>query len=94
LAYCAKARFPAADVDPDVLILDEVLSVGDESFQHKSFDRMQELMSEGTAVLLVSHVLDRVDEMADRVIWMDGGAIVMEGEPSKVIEAYKASVRP
>ena len=84
----------ASDVEPDVIVVDEVLSVGDEEFQHKSFDRMKELMKGGTAVLLVSHVLDRVDEMADRVIWMDGGTIVMEGDPSEVINAYKASVRP
>ena len=84
----------ASDVEPDVIVVDEVLSVGDEEFQHKSFDRMKELMKGGTAVLLVSHVLDRVDEMADRVIWMDGGTIVIEGEPSEVIDAYKASVRP
>lgn len=82
----------AADVDPDVMVVDEVLSVGDESFQRKSFDRMQELMSGGTAVLLVSHVLPKVEEMADRVMWLDKGSVRMTGDPVEVIAAYRASV--
>jgi ABC-type polysaccharide/polyol phosphate transport system ATPase subunit len=68
----------AADVDPDVMVVDEVLSVGDESFQRKSFEKMQSLMKGGTAVLLVSHVLDKVLEVADRVIWLQKGRIQME----------------
>lgn len=83
----------AADVDPDVMVVDEVLSVGDESFQRKSFQRMQSLMSGGTAVLLVSHALDQVQKMADRVIWLDHGKVVMEGSPTDVIAAYRASVK-
>ena len=82
----------AADVDPDVMVVDEVLSVGDQVFQKKSFERMQELMSGGTAVLLVSHALDQVEKMADRVIWLDHGSIVKQGPPDEVIAAYKASV--
>jgi ABC-type polysaccharide/polyol phosphate transport system ATPase subunit len=83
----------AADVDPDVMVVDEVLSVGDEAFQRKSFEKMQQLMSGGTAVLLVSHALDKVAQMADRVMWMDRGRVRMEGEPGAVIAAYLASVR-
>ncbi len=82
----------AADVDPDVMVVDEVLSVGDQVFQKKSFERMQQLMSGGTAVLLVSHALEQVRKMADRVIWLDHGKIVMRGDPDEVIEAYKSSV--
>jgi ABC-2 type transport system ATP-binding protein len=82
----------ASDVDPDVMVVDEVLSVGDESFQRKSFDRMQELMSGGTAVLLVSHVLPKVEEMADRVMWLDKGSVRMMGAPDEVVAAYRASV--
>ncbi len=81
----------AADVDPDVMVVDEVLSVGDESFQRKSFQRMQTLMEGGTAVLLVSHVLDKVLEVADRVIWLQKGRIQMAGDPEKVVEAYRES---
>ncbi len=61
----------ASDIDPDVLVVDEVLAVGDEAFQRKSFDRMMAMMNSGTAVLLVTHQLDKVLEMADRVLWMD-----------------------
>ena len=81
----------AADVDPDVMVVDEVLSVGDESFQRKSFERMQTLMAGGTAVLLVSHVLDKVLEVADRVIWLEKGRIRMEGEPEEVVAKYRDS---
>lgn len=81
----------AADVDPDVMVVDEVLSVGDESFQRKSFERMQTLMAGGTAVLLVSHVLGKVLEVADRVIWLEKGQIKMEGDPEHVITAYRES---
>ena len=81
----------ASDVSPDVLVVDEVLAVGDEEFQRKSFERMQELMGEGTAVLLVSHGLTKVQEMADRVMWLDKGSVKMIGDPEEVINAYKAS---
>lgn len=83
----------AADVDPDVLVVDEVLAVGDEAFQSKSKDRMHELMSGGTAVLLVSHQLDTVAELADRVVWLDHGTVRMAGDPADVVAAYRASVR-
>jgi ABC-type polysaccharide/polyol phosphate transport system ATPase subunit len=81
----------AADVEPDVMVVDEVLSVGDESFQRKSFEKMQALMKGGTAVLLVSHVLDKVLEVADRVIWLQKGRIQMAGDPEEVVEAYRES---
>ena len=82
----------ATDVDPDVLIVDEVLAVGDEAFAKKSFERMEELMSGGTAVLLVSHQMEKVETLSDRVVWLDRGEIRMVGEPMAVIQAYKASV--
>jgi ABC-2 type transport system ATP-binding protein len=82
----------ATDTEPDVLVVDEVLAVGDEAFQRKSFDRMQQLMSGGTAVLLVSHALDKVKEMSDRVLWLDKGRVQMIGDPEETIAAYKASV--
>ena len=83
----------AADVDPDVMVVDEVLSVGDESFQQKSFERMQALMKGGTAVLLVSHALDTVSRVADRVIWLDHGTVMADGDPEDVVEQYRESVR-
>ena len=81
----------ASDIDPDVLVVDEVLAVGDQEFQRKSYDRMQQLMSGGTAVLLVSHMLDKVLELADRVMWLDKGAVRMLGDPQEVVASYKAA---
>ena len=66
--------------------------MGDEAFAKKSFERMEELMSGGTAVLLVSHQMKKVETLSDRVIWLDRGEIRMVGEPMAVIQAYKASV--
>jgi ABC-2 type transport system ATP-binding protein len=82
----------ASDIDPDVLVVDEVLAVGDEAFQHKSFDRMMAMMNSGTAVLLVTHQLDKVLEMADRVLWLDKGRVRMIGEPEEVVGLYRESV--
>ncbi len=82
----------ATDVEPDVLVVDEVLAVGDEAFSKKSFERMEKLMSGGTAVLLVSHQLEKVEAVADRVMWLEQGEIRMTGGPKEVIQGYKDSV--
>ncbi len=75
-------------VEPEILIVDEILSVGDASFAEKSNKRMQELMSGGTTVLMVSHVLEQIREMCDRVIWIEKGHIIMDGAPNDVCDAY------
>lgn len=75
-------------VDPEILIVDEILAVGDERFQKKSYDRMMCLMSEGTTVLMVSHSLDQIREMCSRVIWLSHGQVQMNGETNKVCDAY------
>lgn len=79
----------ATIVTPDVLIVDEILSVGDEAFQHKSKMRMLELMSGGTTVLFVSHSLSQIKELSTRVIWLDHGSIKMSGDPDTVCKSYK-----
>ena len=81
----------ATDTQPDVLVVDEVLSVGDEAFQVKSKARIAELMNGGAAVLLVSHALDTVQSMAHRVMWMDHGAARMIGSGPEVVAAYRAA---
>lgn len=78
----------ATIVQPEILIVDEILSVGDESFQKKSRDRMMELMSGGTTVLFVSHSLDQIRGMCDKVIWIENGTIKMMGDTEEVCEAY------
>lgn len=82
----------ATDVKPEVLLIDEVLAVGDQSFKRKSKERIQDLMSGGTTVVLVSHSLDTVREMADRVMWLDHGHCKMLGDADAVVDAYEASV--
>lgn len=78
----------AAMVEPEILIADEILAVGDEAFQHKSLSRMKEMMSGGTTVLLVSHSLEQIRQVCDRVIWLDHGQIVMIGNTDEVCNAY------
>lgn len=78
----------ATMVNPDILIVDEILAVGDENFQKKSKERMLELMSGGTTVLFVSHSLEQIREMCDRVVWLDGGEVKMIGEAEEVCDEY------
>ena len=81
----------ATDEVPDLLLIDEVLSVGDGEFAQKSKTRMQEIIKSGTTVVLVSHDLLTVAALADRVIWLKKGEVVMAGKPSEVITAYQTS---
>jgi ABC-type polysaccharide/polyol phosphate transport system ATPase subunit len=73
----------------DLLIIDEVLSVGDADFQVKSMSRMEELISKGEATILVSHDLNLVAERATKVLWLDHGKQMMFGDPKEVIDAYR-----
>jgi ABC-type polysaccharide/polyol phosphate transport system ATPase subunit len=79
----------ATDVRPDVLILDELLSVGDEEFQMKSAKRLRDLRRHGDAVLLVSHSLGTVRDLCHRVAWLDRGQLRMIGPPADVTEEYR-----
>jgi ABC-type polysaccharide/polyol phosphate transport system ATPase subunit len=87
----ARLAFSIASVvEPDVLIVDEILSVGDERFQRKSRARMLEMMqSTGTTVLFVSHNLAQLREMCDRVIWLDHGRVRGIGSPGEICGAYE-----
>jgi ABC-type polysaccharide/polyol phosphate transport system ATPase subunit len=80
--------------NPEVLLVDEVLAVGDEVFRHRSAARIEELMAGGTAVVLVSHALEVVRARADRALWLDHGRHVVSGAPAEVVAAYEASVEP
>ena len=81
----------AAHLDPDVLIVDEVLAVGDAGFQKKCLDTMEGLRSGGRTVLFVSHNLAAVENLCSRGIWLDGGKVCKDGEAKEVILAYMAS---
>ena len=88
----ARLAFSVATVIvPEVLIVDEVLSVGDASFQEKSRARMMELMSGGTTVLFVSHSLPQIREMCNRVAWLEHGEVQMYGETQAVCDAYEGT---
>lgn len=78
----------ATVVQPEILIVDEILAVGDEAFQQKSRARMMELMSGGTTVLFVSHTISLIREMCDRVMWLEKGSIRMLGDTQEVCDAY------
>lgn len=79
----------ATDTQPDVLVVDEVLSVGDEAFQTKSKARIRQLMDSGVSIVLVSHSLSLIEETADRAMWMDHGGPKMIGSPTEVVSAYR-----
>ena len=88
--YGRLAFSVAVHMDPDILLIDEALSVGDAHFRHKSFEKMRELCSQaGTTVVLVSHALGSIKELCDEAIWMDKGNLKMHGKPGKVVRAYR-----
>ncbi|MEF9969204.1 MAG: ABC transporter ATP-binding protein [Ruthenibacterium sp.] len=78
---------------PDVLIADEILSVGDFLFQEKCEQRMRELMAGGTTVILVSHSIEQIERMCNKVTWLEKGRVKMQGEVQTVCEAYKQTTR-
>ena len=85
----ARLAFSVATVvNPEILIVDEILSVGDETFQAKSRARMMELMGGGTTVLFVNHNIEQIQEMCNKVIWLDGGCLMMNGAAEGVCNAY------
>lgn len=81
----------ATDVEPDILIVDEILSVGDEAFQRKSFGRMQKFREMGATILLVSHNMDTIGGMCHRAAWLDQGKIRAIGDVDSVIQSYRAN---
>lgn len=85
----AKLAFSIATiVDPEILIVDEILSVGDIKFQEKSRKKMMDLIKGGTTVLYVSHSLDSIKELCTKVVWLEHGQIVDIGEPEKICNEY------
>ena len=86
----ARLAFSIASVvQPEILIVDEILAVGDVKFQQKSYKRMQELMSGGATVLFVSHDLDKIEEMCDHVLWLDKGKVKQYGDAKQVCDDYR-----
>lgn len=88
-----RLAFSVATVKrPDVLIVDEALSVGDTYFQHKSFDRIRTFRQQGTTLLIVSHDRNAIQSICDRAILLDGGRVGKEGDPEEVMDFYNALI--
>ena len=88
----ARLAFATATAETsEVLLVDEILSVGDANFQEKSRKRMQEMIQGGAAVVLVSHDMNAVRTLATRAIWLEGGKVKMSGDPEIVVKAYENS---
>ena len=81
----------ACVVEPEILIVDEILSVGDAGFQEKSRARMMELMAGGTTVFFVSHNLEQVQEMCSKVIWLEHGTVQAVGPTEEMCRMYEGS---
>ena len=81
----------AAHLRPEILLVDEVLAVGDAAFQRKCLGKMSDVAREGRAILFVSHNLEAVQRLCDRCIWLEGGKLRMEGDPADVVRAYLES---
>jgi ABC-type polysaccharide/polyol phosphate transport system ATPase subunit len=86
--YGRLAFSVAVNMDPDILLIDEALSVGDARFRRKSADKMRELCGQARTIVLVSHALGSIAELCDQAIWMDRGVMRMRDEPEAVIDAY------
>ncbi len=85
----AKLAFSIATVvNPEILIVDEILSVGDIKFQEKSKNKMMEMIKGGTTVLYVSHSLESIKELCDRVVWIEHGKVVKIGPAKEIVEEY------
>ena len=82
----------AIHVDPDVLLVDEVLAVGDEGFTHKCLDKFAEFKRRGKTILLVTHALSMVERFCDEALWLDAGARKGLGDPKRIIDAYITAV--
>jgi ABC-type polysaccharide/polyol phosphate transport system ATPase subunit len=82
----------AITVDPDVLLVDEVLAVGDEAFTHKCLEKFADLRRRGKTIVLVTHTLDLVTRFCDEALWLDGGRVRAHGDPKRVVDAYLLEV--
>lgn len=86
--YMRLAFSVAINVDADILLIDEILAVGDAAYQAKCFNRLREIKAEGTTIVIVSHSLSQVEQICDRAIWIKEGLIAQEGQPREVIQSY------
>jgi ABC-type polysaccharide/polyol phosphate transport system ATPase subunit len=83
----------AVNVDPDVLLIDEVLAVGDQAFQTKCFDKILDFRRKGKTILCVSHAFGMVQQLCSRALWLDHGDLMLDGPLGEVTDAYTGRLR-
>lgn len=83
----------AINVDAEILLIDEILAVGDQHFQEKCFNKLKELKESDKTIVIVSHNLDQIKDLCTRAVWIYNGNIQMDDAPSKVIEEYLEKCR-
>lgn len=86
--YVRLAFAVAINVDPELLIIDEILAVGDVTFQQRCMEKFVDFRNQGRTIVLVTHSMSSVRDMCDRAVWLDHGKLVGEGDPSELVEAY------
>ena len=86
--YMRLAFSVAINVDADILLIDEILSVGDQHFQEKCFNKMRELKKEGKTMVFVTHSMDSVKNLCDRAVWLSDGVVRMDGNTEEVVDEY------
>ena len=90
----ARLGFSIATVErPEILLLDEALAVGDANFKQKSLARLEKLKRRAGAMVMVSHSLKEIERVCDRVVWLDGGRIIADGEPDSVLDDYRVAAK-
>ena len=92
--YMRLAFAVATEINPEILLIDEILAVGDTSFQQKCFERIDNFQRSGKTIVLVSHSMAQIEQHCDRVILLEQGAVMAEGRPAEVIEVYKTLWSP
>ncbi len=91
--YMRLAFSVAINVDADILLIDEILSVGDEHFQNKCFEKMLELKKEGKTMVFVTHSMGAVERLCDRTIWLSNGKIKLDGKTKEIVPKYIAETK-
>lgn len=89
--YMRLAFAVATEVNPDILVIDEILAVGDTAFQQKCFERLERFRAAGKTILLVTHNMPQVKEYCDRALLLEQGRMLLEGSPTEVVEMYLAA---
>jgi len=92
--YMRLAFSVATEIDPDILLIDEILAVGDAPFQQKCVQRMRNFRQAGKTIVFVSHSMDQVAQLCDRAILIDQGTIMADGPPEEVIAVYQSAMTP